>query len=201
MGNTMSQPDINPDKLVPKPVLKPAIFSVLILVSGIIIGSGVTLMTAERVKKKSVPPGPEYLSRRMINRLVRELNLSPEQQLQLNPIVKQHMEAMEKIRQEARPQISEEIKQMNDSIMALLDEGQKKVWADKIQRMQDNFPRMGSRRGPRSPRDRPEPNSRSDDPRPPRYFRNGRPPENRGRPDAPLPPRDEETERPVRYRD
>jgi hypothetical protein len=184
----MSQPVINPDKLVPKPVLKPVLFSVLTLVSGIIIGSGVTLMTAERFKNKPVPPGPEYLSERMIDHLVRELNLLPEQQQQLDPIVKQHMEAMDKIRQDARPLIAEEIKQMNDEIMALLDEGQKQIWNDKIQRMQDNFPRMHQRRGSGyTPRDKSDPNFRSDDARPPRYFRDGRPPENRERPEGPVP--------------
>jgi len=197
MGNTMSQPDINPDKLVPKPILKPVLFSLLTLLSGIIIGSGVTLMTADRFKSKPVPPGPEYLSGRMISHLVRELNLSPEQQQQLDPIVKQHMEAMDKIRQEARPQIAEEIKQMNDAIMALLDEGQQQIWNDKIQRMQDNFPRMGQHRGPGSPRDRSDPNSRPDDPRSQRRSRYSRPPENRERPEFSPPPGPERMEEPA----
>lgn len=192
----MSQPDINPDKLALKPVLKPAIFSVLILISGIIIGSGVTLMTAERFQKKPVPPGPEYLSGRMVEHLIRELHLSPEQQQQLDPIVKQHMEAMDKIRQDARPLIAEEIKQMNDGIMALLDEGQEQIWNNKIQRMQDNFPRMRQRRGPGyTSRDRSDPN-RPDDARPPRYFRDGRPPENRERPEFPPPPGPERLQEP-----
>jgi hypothetical protein len=184
----MSQPEINPEKLVQKTVLKPVLFSILILASGIIIGSGVTLMTADQFNKKPVPPGPEYMSKRMVERIIRELGLSPQQQEQLDPIVKQHMEAMDKIREEARPKIAEELKQMNDEIMAILNEGQKQIWNDKIQQMQDNFPRMHQRRGPGyNPEDRPDPNFRPEGPRPPRPYRN-RPPENRERPDAPLPP-------------
>jgi hypothetical protein len=194
----MSQPDINPDKLALKPVLKPAIFSALILISGIIIGSGVTLMTADRFKQKPVPLGPEYMSGRMIDHLVRELHLLPKQQQQLDPIVKQHMEAMDKIRQDARPLIAEEIKQMNDEIMALLDEGQKQIWNEKIRRMQDKFPRIHQRRGPGGypSRDRTDLNFRPDDSRPPRYFRDGRPPENRERPELPPPPDPERMEEP-----
>ena len=40
MGDTMNQADINPDKFIPQPVLKPVLFGLLILISGIIIGSG-----------------------------------------------------------------------------------------------------------------------------------------------------------------
>ena len=178
----MSQQDINPEKLITKPVLKPVLFSILTLVSGIIIGSGVTLM----FKKKPVPPYPENISVRMIEHLIRELQLSPEQQELLSPIVKQHMKAMDDIRQEARPKIAEEIKQMNGEIMAILDDGQKQVWNDKIKRMQDNFSRMRQRRRPeRAPSD---PNFRPDNGRFPRRYRNNRPPENRQRPDAFPPP-------------
>lgn len=185
----MSQSETNPEKLVPKPVMKPVLFSILTLVSGIIIGSGVTLMTAERFKKEPVPPGVEYLSRRMIDHLIRELDLSPEQKKQLDPIVKQHMEAMEKVRDTARPQIAEEIKQMNDEIMSVLDKEQKSIWENKIKRMQDNFPRMGQRRGPGyAPRDRSDPNFRPDEPHPQYRFRDNRPPENRERPEFSPPP-------------
>jgi hypothetical protein len=193
----MSQPEIIPDKLVAKSVLKPMLFSMLILVSGIIIGSGVTLMTAEQFRKKPVPPGPEYMSGRMIERITRELHLSPEQQEQLDPIVKQHMQAIDKIREAVRPQIADELKQMNDEIMAVLDEGQKQIWTDKIQRMQDNFPRMHQRRrAGYAPQDRNDPNFRPDDPRPPRPYRN-RPPEDRTGPDAPAAQGAEEMEKPV----
>jgi hypothetical protein len=206
MGNAMSQPEINPDILVPKPVLKPVIFSVLILVSGIIIGSGVTLMTADRFTKKPVPPGPEYLSKRMIERLIRELDLSPDQQEQVGPVVQQHMEAIEKVRIAARPLIAEEIKQMDVEIMALLDEKQKQIWNDESQRMQDNFPRDRQRRGsgndprdrdgqrdrddPRDrdgQRDRNDPNFRPDDTRDQRRSRDSQPSENRERPEDPPP--------------
>lgn len=193
----MNQSNINPDKLIPKPVLKPVLFSLLTLISGIIIGSGLTFMISDQFKKEPPPPGPEYMSGRMIEHLIRELHLAPEQREQLKPIVKQHMEAMDDIRREARPKIAEEIKQLNDGIMALLDEGQKQIWTDKIQRMQANFPRMRQYRdrGPgRTPRDRHDPNLRPGDGRPPRRFRNNRLPENRERRGFPPPPEGENPE-------
>lgn len=206
MGNTMTQPEINPEIRVPKPVLKPVLFSVLILVSGIIIGSGVTLMAAKRFTKP-VPPGPEDMSKRMIEHLVRELRLSPEQHEQVGPIVQQHMEAMEVLRQVARPKFAEIFKQMVDEIMPLLNEKQKRIWNDYSQRMQDDFRRNRQRRGsgndPRDrdgqrdrdsqrdrdgQRDRNDPNFRPDDTRDQqRRSRDSQPSENRERPKPPPP--------------
>ena len=193
MGGTMSQSEINPDKLASKPSLKPVLFSILTLVSGIIIGSGVTLMTADRFHRKPPPPGPEYMSRHMIERLVRELHLSPKQRQQLDPVVKQHMQAMDEIRQLARPQIAEEIKQMNNEIMSLLNEKQKQVWNDKIQRIQSYFQRMRQRRGSEKhpPGDRSDPNFRHSNPRPSRRFRNNQSPEKREPSKLSLPPGDD----------
>ena len=65
------------------PALKPILFSTLILFSGIIIGAGLTLIvTGGSNAQKSLPPAPEYMSGRMVKRIVRELHLSPQQQEQ-----------------------------------------------------------------------------------------------------------------------
>lgn len=193
----MSQLEINPDKFTPKSDLKPVLFSILILVSGIIIGSTATLMTVDQFKKQPVPPGPEYMSGRMIERITRELHLSPEQRKQLDPIVKQHMLAIDKIREVVRPKIADELKQMNDEIMAVLNEGQKQIWTDKIQRIQDNFPRMHQRRRTgRTPQDRNDPNFRPDDSRPLHPYHN-QPPEDWIRPDMPPSQGTEEMEKSV----
>ena len=121
----------------------------LTLVSGIIIGAGLTLIvTGNSNAQKSLPPAPEYMSGRMVKRIAEELKLPPEQREQLEPIVQKHMKAMDDIRQDARPKIMEEIEQMNDEIMAILEEGQQKLWQDKMKHIQEHFTRMRNRRGP-----------------------------------------------------
>jgi hypothetical protein len=143
----MSQAESNAQPRVRKPLLKPVIFSVLILVSGIVIGAGLTLILVPPKNAPDLPPGPEFMSERMIGRMVGELRLSPEQQEQLKPIVTKHMSAIDVVRTEAQPKIRQEIESMNEEILALLDDAQKQLWQDRIKRMQEGFRRM-HRRGP-----------------------------------------------------
>ena len=145
----MNQSDPKSEHLPVTPARKAILFSALTLVSGIIIGAGLTLIVTDNSNaQKSLPPAPEYMSGRMVKRIAEELKLPPEQREQLEPIVQKHMKAMDDIRQDARPKIMEEIEQMNDEIMAILDEGQQKLWQDKMKHMQEHFTRMRNRRGP-----------------------------------------------------
>ena len=144
----MNQSELKSEQSSTTPVFKPILFSALILISGIVIGAGLTLIvTGNSNTRKSLPPAPEYMSARMVKRIAGELNLSPEQQEQLKPIVQKHMKAMDDIRRKARPEISEELKQMNEEILSILNEPQRKIWQNRIQRMQVHFTRMGHRRG------------------------------------------------------
>ena len=148
MGGTMSQSEPKPGQLPTTSALRPILLSTLILISGIVIGSGLTLIvTSNTDNPKSLPPAPEYMSARMVERIVRELKLSPEQHEQIQPIVQQRTKAMEDIRNQARPLISNEIKLMNEEITTILDEEQKQLWEKKSKEMQDNFTRMRQRRG------------------------------------------------------
>ena len=145
----MSQSELKPEQLPTASALKPVLMSALILFSGIIIGAGLTLIiTGDSGTQKSLPPGPEYMSGRMVERIVRELKLSPEQHEQLKPIIQKRMKAMDDIRSQARPQINNELKLMNEEIIAILDEGQKQIWEDKVKKMQKHFTQMRQRRGP-----------------------------------------------------
>lgn len=197
----MNESELKPEYHSTNVALKPILFSMLILISGIVIGAGLTLLITEiQNAQKKLPPGPEYMSNRMVQRLIRELELSPEQQQQLKPIVSKHMRAIDEIRREARPRVSKEIKQMNDEILSLLNEPQKQLWLDRMQRMQDHFSRMRSRRGPGGERNsgrRSRPDSIPDEqPGPPR-LRDERPPREPVPPnstslDAPQPPMPDE---------
>lgn len=139
----MNQSELKPESLSVAPAKKAILFSVLTLISGVIIGVGLTLIVSgDSNKPKSLPDGW------MVERIARDLKLSPQQRGQLDPIVKKHKKAMDDIREEARPKIMAELEQMNDEIMAILDEEQKQIWQDKIKRMQERFTRMRQHRGP-----------------------------------------------------
>lgn len=144
----MNQPNVKPEHLPKTPVLKPVLFSLLILISGVIIGAGTTLIITNHSKR--MHGGPEWMSRRTIEYITRELELPPAQKEQLDPIVNQHMKAIEKIRDEiARPKIMAELEQMNEEIMAILDEQQKQVWEEKVEQMRKRFEEMRRRGGGR----------------------------------------------------
>jgi hypothetical protein len=136
--------------IAPQRSFKPVLLSLLTLFSGILIGAGATFISMQRNMPKKPEPGPEYFSQRMMRHLIDELQLTEEQRGIIQPVINRHFETIDKYRQEARPKISEEIKQMNEAIMAVLTEPQKQIWQDRIKRMREVFPRegFGPGRGP-----------------------------------------------------
>ncbi|MBC8379476.1 MAG: hypothetical protein H8E62_09895, partial [Planctomycetes bacterium] len=123
--------------VTPQPKTKPVLLSLLILLSGIAIGVGATLIV---IKQKPTPPRPKF-NTRMLNHLMRELNLTEEQKAQIDPIIQSHMEELEKIRTEAIPKITLITEAMNTEILLLLDDHQKQIWTDQMKRMQARFER------------------------------------------------------------
>jgi len=175
----MNPENAQPQSTIKKSNIKPVIFSLLTLLSGIIIGAAGVLMIVRPIEKPSLP---EEFSRKMLANLTKELHLTPEQKKQISPIVEKHMAAMDEIRSEARPKIRQELEAMNDELMAVLDNTQKQIWKERIQRMQENFARHRQRHSPgQGPGDR-----RPDDRRP---IPNGQePPRFRNRVPGPIPP-------------
>lgn len=151
----MSQKDINLESVAPKYPVKPVVFSIIILISGIIIGACLSLLLIPKFSQERMPTGPEQMSERMVMRIVRELELSEEQKKQLRPIITTHMKAIDDIRKEAQPKISELLSQMNEQILNILDQQQKDRWQESVRRMQERFSRMRERRGPRDGRNDP----------------------------------------------
>ena len=134
-----------PQQIIKSSNTKPVLFSLLILLSGIIIGAGATFIVLGQSEKKEESHGPENFSHRMVKRLTRELHLTDQQQKQVEPIIKKHMKAMNEIRGEARPKIRQELEEMNDELMAVFDNTQQQIWKQRIERMQKGFPKMRGR--------------------------------------------------------
>ena len=125
--------------------MKPVLFSLLTLLSGIIIGAGTTFIVLGQSEKKEESHGPENFSRRMIKGLTRELHLTDQQREHVKPIIEKHMKAMDEIRGQARPKIRQELEEMNDELMAIFDNTQQQIWKQRIKRMQKGFPQMRGR--------------------------------------------------------
>jgi hypothetical protein len=153
MGDAMSQTETtetpNVDYMRKMHRWRMAFFGLVILLAGLVIGASSTLMLV-RHGERGHPWGPEFVSKKMVDDLQRDLGLSPEQAKKIEAIVKKRMQKLEVIRKEARPKVEEQLKLMNKEISAVLTEEQRRTWEENWKRRFHRFqrpPRPGE--GPR----------------------------------------------------
>jgi Spy/CpxP family protein refolding chaperone len=143
-----------------------AFFSLVILLAGLVIGSASTVIV---LRSRFGQPGGggmgQFAGGRMLERLERELDLSPEQREELEPIVQKYMQELHEIRRNAGRTIDEKLQLMNEEISSVLDEDQQRRWQHHLERLRERLPGRGRRRGPGPGRHR----------QPPRFEQEGRP--------------------------
>ena len=129
-----------------------AFFGLIILLAGIAIGTAATLILS-RERLTAPPPGPEIAGERMIRNLQRHLQLSPEQAQEIKPILQKHLRRLHEIRMKVRPKIVEQLRLMNEEISSLLNDHQKELWQQHLQRLQRKLqePARPRRPGPHRP--------------------------------------------------
>jgi hypothetical protein len=130
---------------------KMAFFSLVILIAGIAIGSGLTFIFVHN----RITPGPmdiEMINEQVVGRLQQKLNLTDTQRGQFREILTKHISALHQIRQQARPQVAQEMNELHTEVMAILDENQRQIWQQNINSLRDRFLRgQGPGRGPGGP--------------------------------------------------
>ena len=143
MGDAMTETEArdNPSLAVQKMHMwRMAFFGLVILLAGIVIGGASAFVVVRRTRMDR-PPSPPIAVSAMIPRLQRHLDLSPEQREKLQPILQEHMETLREIRINAGEQIGEELQLMQDEISSVLDEHQRQLWRQNLQRLQDELHR------------------------------------------------------------
>jgi hypothetical protein len=151
-----------------------AFFGLVILLAGIVIGSAFTFVFVKRASFDNSPDSGRAAAK-MLDRLAPRLQLSAQQQKSLKTILKEYMENLQQIRNEARPKISEQLRKMNDQTSIVLTKKQKRIWdrhiKDVRKQLYPQAPHSGRRRKPyhkgykkrRGPRpDSPPPQPQSD---------------------------------------
>lgn len=104
-----------------------AFFGLVILLAGTIIGAAlIPILAPNRLTRPPQPP--ETATRMIIGRLGGELGLSPEQDEKIGPILQKHLQKLEEIRTNARSEVTEQLREMNEAVSAVLTEGQKQTW-------------------------------------------------------------------------
>lgn len=150
MGDTMSGIE-SPDNLGIDYVQKMhrwrmAFFGVVILLAGIVIGGALMMILAPQMLMKP-PPGPEFEPLRIIPPLRADLGLTDEQAEKIKPIMDKYMTKLNQLRTNARTEVGETLKQMNEEIAAVLTDEQKARWQSELNRLERDLHPPDWRRG------------------------------------------------------
>jgi len=118
------------------------LLSLVILSCGIAIGSAVTLNV---VWKRFVDgfQRPEEISGRVVGRMNRYLELTDEQETQLEQIFKEHEKTIRDIRMEYQPLIRNEIESLEEKVKTVLTPDQAAKWEERFRGMKEMW--MGPR--------------------------------------------------------
>ncbi len=103
------------------------LLSLGLLISGMVIGSGATLIIVQRVVQHRLRH-PEELPDRAVARLKKPLDLSDEQATQIRSIVRQRMARLQSMRHEWQPRLEAELDGLEKDVAAVLKPDQVGKW-------------------------------------------------------------------------
>lgn len=114
------------------------LLAVVLLVCGGLIGSGLTVLTVVK-RAQYVIHHPEVFPERMASRLRRTLGLSPDQQTQVEEILRRRQLVLQGIRREVQPRVEVELDRARDEIAGVLSKDQASRWAEIFERQRKNW--------------------------------------------------------------
>jgi len=126
------------------------LLSVVILLAGIVIGSAGTTLVMQKNSRKIPGPG-SGAAERMTRRIKDRLELTDEQFVKIEPLIKTYMDELDIIKEKNRPLIEEIVGKMKKEISALLTDDQKASWEKQMKYFERGFQMRrghGGRRGP-----------------------------------------------------
>jgi Spy/CpxP family protein refolding chaperone len=125
-----------------------------IFLAGILVGGLVTLRVGRNFAQRL--PMSEQFGPQLLRRLVTQLDLTPEQQEKMKPIVSQAAEELRELRRSTQRTSAAVVVRMQGDIAALLTPAQKVKFDELVAQQRDRFKRFMDERGRRM-RDRPPP--------------------------------------------
>lgn len=112
---------------------------VVILVCGIVIGSGLTIIVVRKMIINSMRH-PERIPNRITRRMKRKLDLTDEQAQRVKETVARYMHQLERIRKESRPRVYRQLEMLKEEVAKILNEKQRKVWRKRFKKLEDALP-------------------------------------------------------------
>jgi len=126
-----------------------AFFGLVILLAGVVIGAGAVLIWAAPRTAARLPPrvpgpdgdisGPMGPAEVIVQRLKRSLQLSGQQVQAVRPIVREHMANLNRIRQETRPKVAEQLRLMGQRVEEKLNRDQRRLWDEQFRRLHEQL--------------------------------------------------------------
>ncbi|MBN2138149.1 MAG: hypothetical protein JW720_10095 [Sedimentisphaerales bacterium] len=142
---------------IPKPhPWRMALFGIVILVAGVVIGAGSTLIFVPGEVMPAPPSVVGWMMGRLLEGMDRDLGLSAEQKEQLKPIFDANRQKFDRKHREQRAEMGELWNQFNTDISKVFTPEQSRKWEHKLEenqrRMRDDWARRGQGRGERGDR-------------------------------------------------
>jgi hypothetical protein len=110
------------------------LLALVIFFCGLAIGVGGTLVTVVHQMIHQIQH-PEEAPPRMAARLGKLLKLAPDQQAQVEEILRARQLALQQIRREAQPRVEKELGLVERQIAAVLDDQQRELWHSTCERL------------------------------------------------------------------
>lgn len=152
MGNVMKHADSNENPTVLLRRMhrwRMAFFGLAILLAGVTIGAAGAILVVRPTGGPRLLP-IEMMVRGLLTKFREELRITDEQAEQIRAVLEARMKNLQKLREEARPKIEEQLKAMKAEVNEVLTEEQQKRWQEMLKHVEREFHR-GMRRGPGMP--------------------------------------------------
>jgi len=105
----------------------PVLLGLVIFVSGVLVGGGLTFKIITSGFKRSFQD-PEVSAERITNRMKRRLDLTDEQVVQVRRIILERQKAFQSMRKQVRPQLEAQIDKTRQELAAVLSPEQARKW-------------------------------------------------------------------------
>ncbi len=123
---------------------KLALWGLVILFGGMVIGAGITFHAGQAIIFRAITPSDE-MALRVTEHIARDLGLTDEQRPQVAKIVTRRVSAFKSIFMDAFPGIKEQFELLRDEVAPILTEEQKAKWEKSHKRMQKVITRIHQR--------------------------------------------------------
>ena len=105
----------------------PVLLALVIFVSGVLVGGGLTFKIITSGFKRSFQD-PEVSAERITNRMKKRLDLTDEQFVQVRRIILERQKAFQSMRKQVRPQLEAQIEKTRQELAAVLSPEQARKW-------------------------------------------------------------------------